>query len=163
MQIAGLAPSWVDASALGRPSESGQAASGQAEATTLDQPGSANGAMEILAKIVSRYDLHDITPRDFAEMLRRLRDAGVLSEGEYRDLAQIRIDLDEQNINADESIDLVDFCRKIPERLQRNDNSGNGGADGATLVDAAKRRLAWLEKVAVLQEYPESAGISQLV
>ncbi len=156
MQIAGLPPGYADASAIARRGEPGHAAGGQTEGNTLQAAAGTNAAMEILAKIVSRYDLREITPRDFSEMLRRLHDSGALSETEYRDLVQIRVDLDANNINADQSIDLLKFYRQMPERPKRQ---GENSTEAAGILDAFKRRLAWLEKVAVLQESPESAGI----
>ena len=163
MQIAGLPPGYADSSAIARRGEPGHAAGGQTEGKTLQAAAGTNAAMEILAKIVSRYDLREITPRDFSEMLRRLRDSGALSETEYRDLVQIRVDLDASNIDADQSIDLMKFYRQMPEKLKRQGDWRENSAEAAGILDAFKRRLAWLEKVAVLQESPESAGISALV
>ena len=163
MQIAGLPPGYADSSAIARRGEPGRAVDGQTEGKTLQAAAGANATMEILAKIVSRYDLREITPRDFSEMLRRLRDSGALSETEYRDLVQIRVDLDASNIDADQPIDLLKFYRQMPERPKRQGDWRENSTEAAALLETAKRRLAWLEKVAALQESPESAGISALV
>ena len=159
MQITGLSSGYGDSGAVGRRSELLEAVAGKGREQNSQAVGGPNAVMEQLKGIVSQYDLEDITPRDFSEMLRELRDAGALTDVEYGDLAQIRLEMDAENLDPDDSIDLLDFCRKTIGRAREAGESKAGSA----MLASMERRLDWLDKVAVLQESPDAAGLNALV
>ena len=159
MQISGLSASYTDSGAVGRRNELLAAIAGSGTEQTSQTTGSTNAAMEQLKGIVSQYDLADITPRDFSDMLRELRDAGVLTEAEFGDLAQIRLDLDAASLDPDDSVDLLEFYRKNVDQVRKQSESDTASETLASM----ERRLDWLEKVAVLQESPDAAGLNALV
>lgn len=159
MQISGLSASYTDSGAVGRRNELLAAITGSGAEQTSQVSGGTNAAMEQLKGIVSQYDLADITPRDFSDMLRELRDAGVLTEAEYGDLAQIRLDLDAASLDPDDSVDLLDFYRTNVDQARNQSESDTASETLASM----ERRLDWLEKVAVLQESPDAAGLNALV
>lgn len=159
MQISGLSAGYVDSGTVGRRSELLAAVAGRENEQSPQAAGGPNAMMEQLKGIVSQYDLSDMTPRDFSEMLRELRDAGVLTDAEYGDLAQIRLDMDAENLDPDDSLNLLDFYRKT---LDRAGDDGETASSSATLA-SMERRLDWLEKVAILQESPDAAGLNALV
>lgn len=170
MEIAGIltAGKFVS-SALGQLGKSGQSQEttpGQASeaAATAATAGVTSSA---LREIVAEYDVTDISPREFSEMLGKLHEAGVLSDQQYQDLSQIRVDLDLQDVDPDETLNLVDFyCDKLRELCGSLDDSdgGSGSLAAETLPEAvsAQRRLAWLEKLAAIQTGPDSAGLDTL-
>lgn len=159
MQITGLSAGYSDSGAVGRRNELLEAVAGKGREQNAQAAGGLNARMEELKGIVSQYDLADITPRDFSEMLRELRDTGALTEAEYADLAQIRLDMDIENLDPDESLNLLEFYGKSIDRAR-----GDSDSDAAsTMLASMERRLDWLEKVAVLQESPDAAGLNALV
>ncbi len=157
MQISGLSAGYADSGAVARRSELMASLGGKAHEQAPQSAASANGTMSLVAGVVSQYDLTDITPRDFSQMLVELRDAGAITDAEYGDLAQIRLDMDAEGLDPDESLDLLEFYRKAIDRAQQ----GNGAGE-SPLLDAMQRRKEWLEKVAILQESPEAAGMNVL-
>ncbi|NLS91396.1 MAG: hypothetical protein GXX96_04325 [Planctomycetaceae bacterium] len=159
MQIAGLSGGYADSGAVGRRNELLAAISSRASESNAQATGGSNASMDLLNGIVSQYDLTDITPRDFSEMLRELRDAGALTEGEYSELAQIRLELDAENLDPDESVNLLEFYQQTLDRARHDGDSENASAALASM----ERRLDWLEKVAILQEAPDAAGMNALV
>ena len=159
MQITGLSAGYSDSGAVGRRNELLEAVTGKSREQNTQAAGGLNARMEELKGIVSQYDLTDITPRDFSEMLRELRDAGALTETEYGDLAQIRLDMDTENVDPDESLNLLEFYGKSIDRARGDSESDTA----STMLASMERRLDWLEKVAVLQESPDAAGLNALV
>ena len=159
MQVTGLSAAYSDSGAVGRRNELMAAVAGKSDGQKSQAAGGINAVMEQLKGVVSQYDLSDITPRDFSEMLRELRDVGALTEAEYGELAQIRLDMDVENLDPDDSLDLLDFYRKTVDRAR-----SDGEMDATSEMFAAmERRLDWLEKVTVLQESPDAAGLNALV
>ncbi len=159
MQISGLSVGYTDSGSVGRRSEVLGVLAGKANEQAAPPAGDSNATMGLLAVVVSQYDLTDITPRDFSEMLRELRDAGAITEADYGQLAQIRLDMDAENLDPDEPVDLLEFYRKAVDRNQQD----SGSDKSSPVLAAMERRLEWLEKVAILQESPEAAGMNALV
>ena len=134
-------------------------ASGQQPATSLSvlsaTPSTSTAA---LREILAQYDVTDITPREFSEMLHKMHKSGVIAEDELKDLSLIRMDLDRDGIDPDESIDLVDYCanklRKPPPDFDTSTLSGD-----ETSPEVLQRRLAWLEKLALVQSSPDDAEL----
>lgn len=155
MQITGLTAGYGDSATVGRRNDLLSPTAGKQTAQNAKAADGPNAMMDLLTGVVSQYDLTDITPRDFSEMLRELRDAGALTESEYGELAQIRLDMDAENLDADDSINLLDFYRKAVDRAR--------GDEGPAGIAPMERRFDWLEKVAILQESPEAAGLNALV
>ncbi|GAB4127560.1 hypothetical protein [Thermopirellula anaerolimosa] len=102
------------------------------------------------ADILARYDLTDITPREFSQMLEELHQSGLLTDDQFRELNEIRKDLASADVLPQEKIDLLDFYRRL---LQRAERLGTDDAQGdtASRIDDWRRRLAWLEKLASAQ------------
>ena len=158
MQITGLSAGYADSGAVARRNEVLNAMTGKGGEQNVQGGGGLNAMMDLLTGIVSQYDLTDITPRDFSDMLRELRDAGVLTDAEYGDLAQIRLDMDAENLDPDDSVDLLEFYQKVLDREGHDESE-----DESAALASIRRRLDWLEKVAILQESPEAAGMNALV
>ena len=115
------------------------------------------------ADILARYDLTDITPREFSQMLDELHRSGLLTDEQFRELNEIRKDLASADVLPQEKIDLLDFYRRLLEKADRMGSTDV--ADGATSRQVAdrRRRLAWLEKLAaaqgeIAQAAPDSDG-----
>jgi len=111
------------------------------------------GVQSLGQEILKSYDVTHITPRQFSEMLQKLRESGVISEEEYLDLTQIRRDLTEAGIEADEPVDLLDFYQKLMRKLQLMLSlASTESIDGIQqTLQRAEKHLEWLEKVSTQQ------------
>ncbi len=103
--------------------------------------------------ILDNYDVAQITPSQFTEMIQQLFDTGAITQQEFEELATIRLDLDSAGIDPDESVDLLQFYRDKVDQAQRQ----NTAAEVAP--DAFVRRLDWIEKFAMMQGDSNSLGI----
>lgn len=121
------------------------------------------GTTAALSQILSRYDVTDITPGDFSEMVQRLFEAGAISDEELQQLAAIRHDLEVDGMDPDDSLDLTDYYARKIEKLQ----SGLEGSDGPPGPDEhfapLLQRLDWIEKFALVQSSPDAFGIDAMV
>jgi hypothetical protein len=151
MQVTNLLSRYLDKSPINRRSESADAAGSQQPVDipqNLLSPGkSTQAAQEVLAN----YNVNQITPRQFSQMLQALREIGAISEQQFQDLSTIRAELDAQGIEPDEEVDLVKFCE---DRLA---DAREVNAEPA-LVTAMEKRLESLRKFALIQSAPEMAG-----
>jgi hypothetical protein len=156
MQIGGITNSYPDPmrTAAGEIFEAlggGQSNSGkQSSPTSL--------ASVVAARdILEQYDVTDITPSEYSDMVQELFEAGVIDDGDFNQLAAVRLELDAAGVEPNESIDLVDFYRrKAEDILRRTDGT-------AEPPDALKQRLDWVEKFSLIHENPTAAGLNALV
>lgn len=102
------------------------------------------------AEILARYDLTDITPREFSQMLDELHQAGLLTDQQFQELSEIRNDLASADVLPQEKIDLLDFYRRLLEKAERLGTDDTPDETAGQVADW-RRRLAWLEKLASAQ------------
>jgi hypothetical protein len=82
--------------------------------TNLSAPASAE-----FRDVLSHYDVHNISPREFSELVTKLKETGAISESDYQELALVRLELDQQGLDPDGPLDLV---KHLEERLQTEEN-----------------------------------------
>jgi len=166
MEIAGIltAGKYVSSALeqLGKSGPSQETTLGQASETAATA--ASTGVTSVLREIAAEYDVTDISPREFSEMIGKLYEAGTLSDQQYQDLSQVRADLDLEGVDPDETLNLVEFyVDKLRELCGSLDDAdgGSGSISAKTLPEAisAQRRLAWLEKLAAIQAEPDSTGL----
>jgi len=158
MQIRNIFTGYRDLAAFARGGEMVETAAGQSP-EDAERAAPCQRPVTALAEVLSRYDVTDITPTEFSEMVQRLYDAGAISEEELQRLAAIRHDLDIEDVEEDESIDLLDFYARKIERTRRemsdsDDSPAAGGQLGPLLS-----RLDWIEKFALIQSAPDAVGL----
>jgi hypothetical protein len=151
---------------LGKPSQPQVAAHGR-PAETPATPGGPGDATPLLREILARYDVTNISPREFSEMIRDLHEAGALTGEEFQELSLIRVDLDLQQVDPDETLDLVDFYLDKLVELRRSLDDFESGADRLadsqpSQVASVERRLRWLEKLAAIHTGTDAAGLDAL-
>jgi hypothetical protein len=123
-------------------------------------PGGVRAAM---AAVLARYDVTDMTPTQFSEMLQELQQSGALSREEFQELAAVRVDLDAAGVKPDESTDLVQFYRQLIAKLERRLEDAEKPHLVRQQLQALRHRLDWMEKFAVVQEAPGAAGLDERV
>ena len=111
-----------------------------------------------LRDIVGRYDLERISPRDFSNLARQLRDAGLISDEEFQQLAAIRVDLELAGVDPDERIDLLDFFRERLTELKQQQAAVEADPDSKRAanpeLERLQRHLGWLHQLAAAQSGP---------
>jgi len=134
--------------------------------TLAGQPEATAGCSTLVREILSRYDVTDISSRDFSEMLQELYHAGALTDEQFQDLSRVRLDLDSSNIDPRQPLDLVQFysqkLEQLPSTLREfGEQAGFSPVDRAAMA-VVQRRLAWLGKVAAIQSVPDGTDVDQL-
>jgi len=126
--------------------------------TTLEQTAGTGGDGSSFHEILAHYDVTQITPREFSELIQKLQEAGEISDVEAKELAQIRLDLDTSNAELDEPLDLLDFIEQKLKGLEEQwgDQQDKGAdASGAlpnreALLSPVRRQLDWIQKFATI-------------
>jgi hypothetical protein len=152
---------YPDPTMPGRQSEPIEATSQRPATSLTSLSASPSAASSPLREILAQYDVTDITPREFSEMLHKMHKSGVVAEDELKDLSLIRGDLDRDGIDPDESINLVDYyANKLRKQPPEFDASALSGDEPSPEV--LKRRLDWLEKLALVQSSPDDAELDEV-
>ncbi len=166
MQINHLLAGSSDPMSVGKRNNLAEAVVGGALAAVGQDAVPASERTSAFRRIATQYDVREITPRDFSEMLQKLYQAGVLEEEQWQELAVARLDLDLENIDPDETIDLVDFYTGKLEKLLReeadSEDSPGTAAAGRPPLEPVQHLLDWMEKFALIQSV-DTVGIDALV
>ncbi len=162
MQIPSVFAGYPDLAGLVKRGPTVEATGSQPAEAAQQQTLAATGGVAAMAEILSDYDVTDISPAEFSEMIQKLFEAGALSEDQLRELATVRMDLDLEDVEADESIDLLEFyVEKIKSAQHRLSDSDATAAERQQLAPLLGR-LDWLEKFALIQSAPDAVGLDTL-
>ena len=163
MQIRNLSAGHPDPAGLAKQAETGEITGGPQPKAGQPHAAGATAETNAMAEILSRYDVTDISPAEFSRMIQKLFEAGAISDKELQQLAAVRLDMDLRDMEADESIDLLEFyARKITKAQRQLSDSDAPEADRQQLAPLL-HRLDWLEKFALIQSAPHPIGLNALV
>ncbi len=111
-------------------------------------------------ELLARYDLRQITPRRFGELVQELRRREMLSPEEYQLLAGLRLELDQKGYRADQPLDLLQYLEdRLQEAQQDQLLLGEDPAEQEALVQAIQQRLLWAQRFEQLRlQYITEAG-----
>ncbi len=112
-----------------------------------------------MRQVVSGYDVTNISPQGFSEMLQKLRQAGTLSDKDYQDLASIRSDLEQGGAAPDQRVNLVDLYTKKLAGIRGPSAAGQPKAVQQAAATSAQRQLDWMQKFARLHSGQGSTGL----
>ena len=103
--------------------------------------------------VVSQYDLTDISPQELSELVQKLQQAGVITGAEVQELAQIRLELEQDGADANESLDLVQFfnqkLKNQEEQIRRQEQRQPGlTVDRGEALRGTLRQVDWISKLA---------------
>ncbi|MGW8258489.1 MAG: hypothetical protein ACWGMZ_13465 [Thermoguttaceae bacterium] len=159
MQISNILSSLADPAGWGKKNNvstlSGAAAANSIDDKAQTNPAAAKAAVEILRN----YNVKNITPEEFSQMIQKLQQAGVLSEKDVQDLAAVRVDLQNARIEPDESVDLLEFYTRKIDKAQQNLEDGTDNANAVQSMAPYLQRLEWLQKFATIHDNPEAGGL----
>lgn len=150
MQINSLLSRTFDVPAPARSPEPTEVAFPRSPEEPLAASSSSARAARKVREILSRYDVTEISPRKFSEMLQALRQAGAITQSQFKELSLIRLDLDAAGVDPDEELDLVGFCEERLRKAQQAVGDEASGEQPASIA-ALERRLEWLRKIAMIQ------------
>jgi hypothetical protein len=125
------------------------------------------GAGAQARQILSGYDMQNITPSAFSDLIQQLQDGGIITEADQRELAQIRAELDESGTEPDEPVNLIEFLnarlaenkKKLDQLLRRNSTA----VDPDAYLNPTQRQLAWVQKFAALQKTSGNAPVDAVI
>jgi hypothetical protein len=149
---------------LGRVKGQGDAAARKALAGSAVASAAAS-AKGKLRDIASQYDVTNITPQAFSDMLQKLHQSGALPDKDFQDLSGIRQDLDRDGVSPNQTVNLVDLYSKKLSALDQGakDAEGKPGSEGLQSAETTVRqRLNWLQKFATIHAAPKAATINAL-
>jgi len=166
MRIGNLLPGYPDPTGLGRPEQPVERVSSKPLDAFSLTPGTNVKPDAAVCKVLADYDVTDISPHEFSEMIHQLRKLGAISDQQLRDLAMVRLDLDREGIDPEESIDLVDFyadkLRQLLWDFGDRDRFNGSASSAKSSVAEVRHRLEWLEKLALIQSDPNVIGLDTL-
>ena len=159
MQIGQLLAGYADQATAGKRNDRVESGDLQTADQVSQSPTLSAGITALLRQVSARYNVTEITPREFSDMVDQLHQAGALTDGQMQELARVRVDLDLENVDADEEVDLVDFYADKLDELLSMEKDGGRSPD----VAQAEKLLAWMEKFAVIQSSADVRGVDALV
>ena len=121
MQIKNILPRCSDLAKLGRPKTTPSATTGPATQNAAE-PGGGLASSAAAQRIVSQYDVTDISPQSFSQMLQKLRQAGSLSGQDYQALSSIPGEVQKSGIAPDDSVNLLQLYAAKVQGLRGNRN-----------------------------------------
>ena len=161
MQISNVLAGWADPAAVAKRNDPLEAASARGAKAADAGAAAAPGNRAALGQILGKYDVQRITPTEFAEMIQKLQKAGAITEGEFQELAAIRLDLESAKLKVDEPVNLMEFyAQKIKDAQRQSENADTPSA--RTQLKPLLRRLEWIEKFSVIQSNPGAAGVDAI-
>jgi len=160
MQIANVLSRLSDPTRFGQHRESADAVVSKAADDLSTAAGSVSSSSSQLREILAGYDVTNITPKAFSEMLQKVHQSGLVSDKDLQDLSQIRTDLDQEGVASDQSVNLVERYTKKLKAAEENGKAQTAESRASTA--SLRRRVDWLEKFAAIHASPEAAMINAL-
>jgi len=161
MQINNVLSSQADVTSAGKRAASAGTAAANSVASAATASTSSTSAM---AEVMRNYDLTEMTPTQFSEMIQKLRDNGSLTDAEYSQLAQLRAAMESDGIASDQAINVLNYCSQKCQALQKQ---ADALEKGSTTRASAEKSLAtmqdchsWVQKLQVVHQSPDSIGLN---
>ncbi len=162
MQIRSVLGGYSDTSALARRAEMAETEERRRVEQAVAEPIASPGPRETLIEVLSRYDVADMTPSDYSEMIQELHDGGAISDEEFQQLATVRVDLDNEGIDPDESFDLLEFYMDQVADMRRELDGQKFDSPESEKLSVLLRRLDWMQKFSTIQSSPDSVGLDTM-
>ncbi len=145
------------ASRLRRNAISNIKAAGNAAATAQSLAPTATAAMR---EVLSQYNMANITPNDFSNLVQQMSEKAAISPKDVQELSSIRGDLDNAGIGPDESVNLLQFYRQQIAKAQGAAAQSSSPVVAKATIDALVGRLNWLQKFAAVRQQGGQSGVN---
>lgn len=169
MQIQNITAGRSDLLPSGRRTDPADAADAlaAADAASAGASGPSPSSVVSLRAIMTNYDVGEISPQQFSEMLQKLHESGAIGDGDLRELAVLRMEMDEARIEPDQQVNLLDKCidklKQLEEKLKSLEKDPQKNAAEISQVKqalaGAQRRYDWLQKLALVHASPDAVGM----
>jgi hypothetical protein len=160
MQIKNILARLSDPTRFGQHRDSADAAGRKAVDASTTGVGSSASSSSRLREILAGYDVTNISPKAFSELLQKLQQSGLVSDKDLQELSQIRSDLDREGVSPDQRVNLLDMYAKKVQAAEQGGTVQPTGTDNTAA--SLRRRLDWLQKFAAAHASPEAATINAL-
>jgi hypothetical protein len=158
MQISNILSSFTDTLSLGKKTDNAVSTAAKA-GTTADAAAVSSSSRKVLAEIMKKYDVTNITPEAYSRMLKELYQGGAISEKELQELSAIRSDLESAKVGSNETVNLVEFYNdRIRQAQKQFDTAGTSTSQQEVLAPLVTR-LGWLEKFSTIHSNPDMVGM----
>ena len=165
MAIANIASRLSSLAGAGPRSEAPPAA-----ATAADAPcGMAPSPSQKLRDVLGQFDLQQITPHEFTDLLQKLRTSGAVSDGELKDLQQVRLELDSQQTDPNQPVNLVQFLSQRLDQAQQQLKTLGGSnpddpaqAEAAANVQSLQRQFTAVQRLTAVQVGAAAGSVDTL-
>jgi hypothetical protein len=161
MQIKNILTHYSGLGTQGRSST--PAAAGASRTTAAISPASGASSSAAAQKILSQYDVKNISPQEFSDMLQKLHQAGAVSSADFQSLSAIPGELEKEGTSSDQRVNLVQIYTDKLQQLQTQNPTSSGG-NGQTAAGAAaapaQRCLQLLQKFAMSHATPNGMGLN---
>ncbi len=159
MQIKNILARLSDPTRFGQHRDNADAAGKKAVDASTTGVGSSPSSSR-LREILAGYDVTNISPKAFSELLQKLQQSGLISDKDLQELSQIRSDLDREGVGPDQRVNLLDSYAKRIQAAEQSDAVQAPGIEST--APSLRRRLEWLQKFAAAHASPEAATINAL-
>jgi hypothetical protein len=154
MSVSSIPQSLLGSIGLANPTSSSPTSPVQAPtAPTLAVPG--GDSSQTLRDIIGQYNVRNISPDDFSQMINELQSSGAISTTDFRTLQQVRSSLDSSGASSSQPLDLVGFLQDQLAAAQQKAGGLQPGTPAAqtaqTATDSVEAQLAWVQKFSALQ------------
>jgi hypothetical protein len=162
MQVSNILSSLANAASLTKPNPATTpAASNPVVAAAPAAAGLSSSSAAAVRSVLSKYDMTDISPSDFSQMIQQLYQSGGISQQNLQELNAIRTDLESAGVGPEESVNLIDFyTQKIASVQSQSDLTGTPAEQQQ--ITPLMQRLDWLQKFNAMKAQPDSANLSAL-
>lgn len=147
-------------SPLTSPAKTDAKAAASTAATAAASAATPPSSAAAMRAIVSQYDMTDITPNDFSNMIQQLYAKGAVSAKDMQELSSIRADLESAGVSADESVNLQEFYQQRLSTAQAEAVQSPDSEAAQGNIQAVAARLSWVQKFAAVRQADSSAGLN---
>lgn len=172
MQITQTGLGQMAATLFGAPQSQSNANPAPAAATASSGgPDATEPANVTFRQILAKYDVTDITPSQFSQLIGELRSAGAINDSDVQELSAIRFELDRAGYAPDDKLNLVDLFKNRLSSLQNASADAASGSDDSDQTPAqrqqsittTKRQIDWLQKFATVHSDSTAETVNTLV
>jgi hypothetical protein len=159
MQISNVISGLSDPTSWGKKGEAAVQTGASAIKSIDSQVQTNSNAQKASADILRQYDITNITPTAFSQMIQKLYKAGAISEKNYQELSAVRGDLEKAGVEPDESVNMMEFYSDKVSKAQKALSDTLADASSQQSLGSDMHRLDWMQKFAAIQANPDAVGL----
>jgi hypothetical protein len=112
-----------------------------------------------MRQVLSQYDMTNITPNNFANLVQQLSAKGAISSTDAQQLAAIPGELQNAGVGPNESVNLLQFYQEQISKVQGTATQSPSAAAEANFSQLVGR-MQWLAKFASARNPGNAAGLN---